>query len=180
MSIGARNRRFLSKTISGRESNNAQHAWGTALKAAGFEPKQPIPDLIEKRERDPSAGSEHKEQAKVIRWWDGTRDRAGAHVAYKLPHFALYAVPNGGFRTQMGGWALKAEGVRSGILDLGMDVARGKYHGWRAEMKYGRNKESEAQIEVGLFLRSQGYFVGTFWSADDCIDSLIDYLEGKL
>lgn len=151
-----------------------------SLQGAGFVPKAPIPEHVEKKERAPSEGSEWREQQRVVRWWDGTRERAGAHIRWKLPSFALYAVPNGGSRGGQEGFWMKLTGTRSGIPDLQLDAPRGQYHGMRIEMKYGRGKESEAQIEVATYLRSAGYFCGTYWNADDAMDAICDYLDGRL
>ncbi len=156
----------------------AQHL--NALRA--FSPDDRTPELLPVRAArtyDPSAGSEHKEQVKVIAAWDGTRNRAGLAFKYGLPIYALYAVPNAARRgPQLGAW-MKAEGLRAGIPDLQLDVARDGFHGLRIEMKFGRNQESEAQTEVLDHLRRQGFKTYTFWTADVAIDAIQDYLDRK-
>ncbi len=131
------------------------------------------------RTYDPSAGSEHKEQVKVIRWWDGSRERAGAHLLYKLPYYALYAVPNAGLRSVMLGSRMKQEGLRAGVPDLCLAVVRAPWHGFYAELKYGANKASTMQADYLAYLHDAGYHTGTYWSAETCIDAIQDYLDSK-
>jgi len=71
---------------------------------------------------------EHDEQRALFQW-------AAIHE-YILPELAsLYAIPNGGHRHIAVARKLKAEGVKAGVLDVNLDVARGGYHGLRIEMK---------------------------------------------
>lgn len=128
---------------------------------------------------DPAAGSEHKEQAAVIRWWDGTRHRAGAHLVYGLPIYALFSVPNSGRRSIMQAVWLKEEGLRRGIPDLQLAVPRGIYHGAVAEMKFGGGHETDEQTECLAFFKAQGYRTGVFWTAETAIAFFSDYLGGK-
>lgn len=160
-----------------REIAGANRYWDM-LHGIKSEDATPVPA---KRERDPDAGSEGKEQIRVIRWWDGTRERLGAHVHYKLPQFVLAHVPNGAGRlsAQLAGF-LKAMGLRPGNPDLHLYVPRGRFHGAVCEMKYGRNKESENQIDFLEHFRAAGWAVRTAWSGDEAIDFFQDYLDGKL
>lgn len=47
----------------------------------------------------------------------------------------LYHVPNEGKRTWRTGARLKSEGLKPGVPDLCLPVARGKYHGLYVELK---------------------------------------------
>lgn len=48
----------------------------------------------------------------------------------------LYSIPNGGYLlSKAAAGKLKAVGLKRGYPDLGLDVARGGYHGLRIEMK---------------------------------------------
>lgn len=90
----------------------------------------------------------------------------------------LYHVPNGGKRDSRTASMMKREGVRAGILDLALDVARGGYHGFRCELKRPKSKErpTKEQEEYMGFLEEQGYYV--FWT--NCFQEfkgrILDYL----
>ena len=71
----------------------------------------------------------------------------------------------------------KREGLRAGYPDLGLDMARGEYHGLRIEMK--RRKGGVVSIEQLAWhnlLRKQGYAVRVCKGADDAIQALEWYL----
>lgn len=75
---------------------------------------------------------------------------------------------------------LKAEGVRKGIPDLQMDVARGQYHGLRIEMKRAKGVVSPEQKEVHQFLAGQGYRIIVAFTSQEAINAIDDYLtDGK-
>lgn len=88
----------------------------------------------------------------------------------------IYAVPNGGQRNKAVAGKLKAEGVRSGVLDVNVDVARGPYHGLRIEMKIKPNKLSDEQVKWAQRLVAQGYKVVVAWSADEAWTAIVEYL----
>ena len=84
---------------------------------------------------------EHDEQVTVIEWAD-THSK-------KFPELAwLFAIPNGGHRSKAQAGKLKAEGVRKGVADLCLPVARHGYNALYIEMKYvnrfrtGKNKDT--------------------------------------
>ncbi len=114
--------------------------------------------------------TEHAEQCALIDYW------AIAHKGFDLPEFSLYAIPNGGARMKAVSAKLKAEGARSGILDLNLDAAREGFHGLRIEMKVRPNKLTENQARVAEFYRQQGYAVSVCYSAVEAIDAIKDYL----
>ena len=66
--------------------------------------------------------TEHQIQTCVMEWAEGQLIQ---HPELKM----LYAIPNGGARNAITGALLKAEGVKPGVPDLCLPVARGKYHG---------------------------------------------------
>lgn len=89
----------------------------------------------------------------------------------------LYAIPNGGHRHPIIGAMLKAEGVKAGILDLFLPVARGGYFGMYIEMKRPGGIISEAQRAwIEIFIR-QGYLVEVHYAAESALDSLLAYLR---
>ena len=113
--------------------------------------------------------SEHDDQVALFEY---AALRANQDDAWAL----LYAVPNGGARHPIVGAKLKAEGVKAGYPDIGLDVPRGPYHGARVEMKHGRNKPTDRQQWWIDQLHRQGYFVAVCYGFDDAKDTLEWYL----
>lgn len=94
-----------------------------------------------------------------------------------------HAVPNGGKRDSREAMKLKAEGVIPGILDLSLDVARGGFHGWKAELKTPQGKcktPSKEQLEYIAFCEAQGYCTIVTNDFSDLKSHIVDYLEGRL
>lgn len=147
---------------------------GDANENVGLTVRSQQPDVVKGAAHPKKRGitpSEHDSQVAVIKWWSIARHR------WKLPEFALYAVPNGGARTKSQGGKLKAEGVRAGIPDLSLDVPVGAIHGLKIEMKRWPNKPSPEQHVVMDYLRGAGYQVVTSWSADIAILHITAYLD---
>lgn len=72
----------------------------------------------------------------------------------------LYHCPNGEKRDAFTAQRLKQQGVKAGILDLALDVARGGYNGLRIELKRPGGKckpPSPEQSAYISFLTEQGY-----------------------
>jgi len=93
---------------------------------------------------------EHQEQVAVFDW-------AGFSTG-RWPELALlYAIPNGGERHPAVAIRLKAEGVKAGVPDLCLPVARGGYHGLYIELKSWEGKLSAEQRRWLADLEGQGY-----------------------
>lgn len=88
----------------------------------------------------------------------------------------LYHIPNGGHRHKSVARRLKAEGVKSGVPDLCLPVARGKYHGLYIELKYGKNKTSPSQDKWLAALAGQGYAAIVCYGWEDASKALVQYL----
>lgn len=69
----------------------------------------------------------------------------------------IFAIPNGGKRHKLEAANLKRQGVKAGVPDLCVPVARRGFHGLFIEMKYGRNKTTPAQDEWLERLTREGY-----------------------
>lgn len=69
----------------------------------------------------------------------------------------IFAIPNGGKRNKLEAVNLKRQGVKAGVPDLFVPVARRGFHGLFIEMKYGRNKTTPAQEAWLCDLSYQGY-----------------------
>ena len=77
----------------------------------------------------------------------------------RFPELALlYHVPNGGSRKKAEAGRFRAEGVKAGVPDLCLPVARGGYHGLYVELKRLKgSKTSEEQKAWLSELAKQGY-----------------------
>ena len=92
------------------------------------------------------------------------------------PHL-LFAVPNGGKRSRIQACILKGEGVRAGVPDLFLAVARGGYHGLFLELKTEKGRISEAQLEMHARLAKQRYFVAVPRSVGEALEVIQQYLK---
>ena len=112
--------------------------------------------------------SEHLEQAALFEW--------AALMEGRLPHIErMFAVPNGGKRNISVARKMKAEGLKPGVPDIFLPVARGGYHGLFIEMKYRTNKPSDLQVKWLDYLASAGYCTAVCWGCDDAIETIQDY-----
>ena len=92
----------------------------------------------------------------------------------------LHAVPNGGYRSGREAVGLKRQGVKAGILDIALDVARGGYHGLRIELKRPGGKckpPSKEQAEYMEFLTRQGYCARISNDFEEVKNIILEYLN---
>lgn len=118
------------------------------------------------------AEREHLEQVALFQW-------AGLSVGKYPELLRMFAVPNGGFRHPSVAAKLKAEGVKAGVPDIHLPAARAGYHGLYIEMKAGKNKPSEAQIEWMTDLEDAGYACYVCYSADKAAAVIESYLNSR-
>jgi hypothetical protein len=119
----------------------------------------------------PHKASEHEEQVALFEW--AAREEANH------PELAqLFAVPNGGKRHPAVAAQLKAEGTKAGVPDVLLDVARGKFHGLRIEMKRTdrSNGPTPEQKEWIARYRHYGYSAVVCYGAQDAINVITAYL----
>lgn len=119
-----------------------------------------------------TANEEHREQAALMTW--------AAYAAIDRPELGLlYANANGGARSPVTGARMKAEGVKAGVPDLFLPVARCGYHGLYIEMK--RRKGGHVSPEQKWWLdrlNEQGFLTRVCRGYDEATRVLCDYLEG--
>jgi len=78
--------------------------------------------------------SEHAEQVALFQW------------AANIPELeTMYATPNAGKRPGSQGAWMVAEGLKKGVPDIHLPVARGGYHSLWIELKHGKNKTTKEQ-----------------------------------
>lgn len=114
--------------------------------------------------------SEAQEQAALFEW--------AAWNVGKYPELALmFHVPNGGSRNAIEAANLKRQGVKAGVPDIFLPAARGIWHGLFIEMKVGKNKSTEKQIEWQNKLFDQRYLVYVCWSWEEARARIECYLN---
>lgn len=113
--------------------------------------------------------SEHQEQANLIKW---------ANLQARLyPELALlFAIPNGGLRDVRVARKLKLEGVKSGVPDLFLPVARRGYHGLFIELKSTKGKPTKKQVSWLAQLDKQGFKAVVCRGFDAATGEIIRYL----
>lgn len=113
--------------------------------------------------------SEHDEQVALFEW------------AATVPELQwMFAIPNG-TRTSIGiARRMKAEGVRKGVSDILVPVARGGFHGLFVEMKSATGAATPEQREFIAAMRMAGYAaqICNGFEQAKCIIEL--YLAGQL
>ena len=100
------------------------------------------------------------------------------YYTHRYPELTLlYHVPNEGKRSKITGSILKMQGLKAGVPDLCLPVARGVYHGLYIELKYGKNKLTDSQKQWLTLLGGQGYFAVACWGGDQAFQTLLNYLN---
>ena len=117
--------------------------------------------------------TEAQEQMTLFSW--------AAMQSGKYPELnLLYHVPNGGSRHKAEAGRLRAEGVKAGVPDLCLPVARGQYHGLYIELKRQRGgRISEEQVRWIDGLLEQGYAAAICKGWQEAASVIIDYLQRK-
>jgi hypothetical protein len=90
----------------------------------------------------------------------------------------IYHVPNGEYRHPRTAKRLKELGVKRGILDIGLDCARGGYHGLRIEFKCEGGRLSPEQKKYIAFLKAEHYSVAVVYSYEEAVKTIKEYLSG--
>lgn len=113
--------------------------------------------------------SEHDEQAAFFQWCN--------QMSTQHPILSrFYAIPNGGKRAIKTALYLKAEGVKSGVLDTHLPIARGRYIGLWIEFKFGKNKLTQEQEDWLNFLRAEFHRVEVVYEWTEAAHYALEYL----
>lgn len=91
----------------------------------------------------------------------------------------LHHIPNGGFRGKREAARLKRMGVKPGVPDLHLPVARGGFHGLYVEMKRrdGGRVSSEQRVWLAA-LHAAGHCVAVCEGWEQAVAVIRDYLAG--
>lgn len=108
--------------------------------------------------------SEAQEQRAVVEWCDWQ----------KVP---IFHIPNGGSRNVAEAANLKRQGVKAGVPDLCVPLARGKYHGLYIEMKAKNGRLSSKQVDWLVLLSENGYLAKVCYGAQEAISCIKYYLD---
>ena len=118
---------------------------------------------------------EEEEQRVLMSWAELESNRKHPELHW------LYHVPNGGLRNKATAGKMRAEGVKSGVPDLVLPVARGGYHGLYIELKRRKGgRLSDDQREWIDFLESQGYRACVCAGWEAAKTCLLAYLDGEV
>ena len=118
-------------------------------------------------------GYEEAEQAAIFEWAE--------YEKRKYPELELlYHVPNGGKRDAKTAAILKRCGVKAGVPDLVLPVARCGYHGLYIELKVGKNRTSKNQDRWLENLNAQGYKAVVCYGFNETTNMILRYLEGEI
>jgi len=125
--------------------------------------------MTQKRELQFREPSEHESQAAVVAW---AKENESKWPELKL----LYAIPNGYNKSMASAIKAKKEGLRAGIPDLCLPVARGPFIGLYIEMKKKKGVISPAQQGLIELLKQNKHQVYVARSAIDAIAVIKTYM----
>jgi hypothetical protein len=115
--------------------------------------------------------SEHAHQKAFIQW-------CKLHERLYPELGLIYHTPNGSKRTPWQQRQAKADGMRAGIPDIHLPVARGDYHGLWIEFKFGKNTLTRAQHDYLMALKDQQHCCEVVYDWGHAKDLVIWYLTG--
>ena len=112
-------------------------------------------------------------QASLFEW---AALSAGKHPELKL----MFHVPNGNKRDVVTGYHLKQQGVKAGVPDICLPVARGQFHGLFLELKADGGRLQETQRQWIDDLSRQGYKAVVCFGFDEARAAIEGYLSEKI
>lgn len=92
-------------------------------------------------------GGESSDQMRLFCW---IRTRPDIH-----PY--TFSVPNDRKTNRIMGAILKHMGLKPGVSDICVSIPKGQYHGMFIELKFGKNKPTQHQINFIDNMREKGY-----------------------
>lgn len=88
-------------------------------------------------------------------------------------------IPNEGKRSPRRGAQLKREGMKPGVLDIFIPLAKGGWHGMWLELKSHGKKPTADQSRFLTGMIAQGYLAAWTDSQDVALRMLADYAAGR-
>ncbi len=133
------------------------------------------PERIPQAEARDLLGREPTESVEQQRLFQWARMAAGARPELGL----LYHIPNEGKRSVKTGARMKAEGLKKGVPDVCLPVARGGCHGLYIELKRERSgRATQEQVAWMDALMAEGYAVSLCHGWERAAEAIEAYLEG--
>jgi hypothetical protein len=115
--------------------------------------------------------TEAQHQSAIFKWSQLVRTK---YPELKL----LHAIPNGGRRDRIEGWHLKQQGVKPGVPDLHLPVARHGFHSLYIELKTEKGRTSPEQDWWVNELAKQGNCVRICHGWTVAVETIEWYLAG--
>lgn len=117
------------------------------------------------------SGTENANQAAVFCYFQQNID--------KYPKTQLlFAIPNGGLRDKIVAAKLKATGVKAGVPDMFLPVARGDFHGLFVELKKDQKQTTSSTQDIWMNeLQAEGYECLVCFGWVHTVETIIRYLE---
>lgn len=120
----------------------------------------------------PPVPLEEDEQIALFRW---AAYESGAYPELRL----MYHIPNGGKRNKVIAAKFKRMGVKAGVPDIFLPVAKGGYHGLYIELKRTKGgSTSDNQDDWIDALREQGYRVDVCKGWEKAKETILEYIRG--
>ena len=117
--------------------------------------------------------TESAEQQWLFKW---AAYESGAHPELEL----MYHIPNEGQRSRATGGRLRAEGLKKGVPDICLPVARMGFHGLYIELKRIKNGRATEEQRAWLKkLTAEGYLACICHGGQAAAEVITDYLNGK-
>lgn len=119
-----------------------------------------------------TAGPKRTEHAEAVTLMRVVKLHEARHPELRL----LFAVPNGGDRHPAVAAKMKAEGVKPGVPDYLLPVARGGFHGLALELKTATGSASREQKQWISDFREQGYRAEVCKGWEQAFNTIKEYL----
>ena len=117
--------------------------------------------------------SESREQQIIFEWASWQKN--------KYPGIeTMYHIANEGKRSASNGSRLKREGLKCGVSDICVPVAKSGYNNLYIELKSGKNKATREQLNFIDLINKYGGKALVVYEADNAIEVIKAYFEGRI
>lgn len=117
--------------------------------------------------------TEDEEQIWLFSW---AKINSGKWPELELMHH----IPNGGMRSKPEAARFKAMGVKCGVSDVFLPVAKGGYHGLYIELKAKDGRPEKEQKEWIAAVREQGYYAAVCYGGFEAANLVEAYIKGEV
>ena len=121
---------------------------------------------VQNQPRKKPANHESKLQQACVKWF-----------RLQFRDVIIFSIPNGGSRHQKEVSKIKAEGVLAGVSDLFIMKGSRGFHGLFIEMKYGKNKTTEAQDIFLEKAKKERFATAVCYSFEEFVKITTQYLK---